>query len=434
MKTTKQKQQNNSLKIEGLSSDFLCDTNDDDMLEKIIKEMKKKEILKRQNIWQASDGRWKTKLPVPNSKKTKLVAKKNKSDLENYIVNWNMEQQESQKPCFESIYKDWLSSKKKETSMANASKLSYVWDKYYKDSPIISVPFEQMTAGQMKDWLLDVTSENKLNRKQYNEMKSVANMMYDYAISYNLASINIPRQIRKPSDKIFKEAETKPLSEKVYDADTKKKVIEDALKQYEKTKNTAYLAVCLNFTLGLRVGELVALRSSCIHEDGTIDIIREEVKGYTEDENGIIHRHGYKVVNHTKTQCGERNLILTPNAKKYIQMAIDRNKELGISDEDYIFIDKKGQRIHDHAINNVLRRLNGVRNKKDALVITGRPSGNHGVRRTCISLLHDSMLMSDDTIKAFAGHKDISTTQRCYIHPVKPITAHADAFAAVFDD
>ena len=149
-----------------------------------------------------------------------------------------MEQQESQKPCFESIYKDWLSSKKKETSMANASKLSYVWDKYYKDSPIISVPFEQMTAGQMKDWLLDVTSENKLNRKQYNEMKSVANMMYDYAISYNLASINIPRQIRKPSDKIFKEAETKPLSEKVYDADTKKKVIEDALKQYEKTQLT----------------------------------------------------------------------------------------------------------------------------------------------------------------------------------------------------
>ena len=72
MKTTKQKQQNNSLKIEGLSSDFLCDTMDDDMLEKIIKEMKKKEILKRQNIWQASDGRWKTKLPVPNSKKTKL--------------------------------------------------------------------------------------------------------------------------------------------------------------------------------------------------------------------------------------------------------------------------------------------------------------------------------------------------------------------------
>ncbi len=41
-----------------------------------------------------------------------------------------------------------------------------------------------------------------------------------------------------------------------------------------------------------------------------------------------------KIINHTKTQCGMRKLILTENAKKYIQMAIDRNRELGISDGD----------------------------------------------------------------------------------------------------
>ena len=114
-------------------------------------------------------------------------------------------------------------------------------------------------------------------------------------------------------------------------------------------------------------------------------------------------------------------------------MAIDRNRELGISDGDYIFLNKKGSRIHDHAINNVLRRLNGVRNEKDAFVITDRPSGNHAIRKTCISELHDSKLLSDDTIKTFAGHKDISTTQKCYIHQVKPITEYADAFKNVFD-
>lgn len=317
--------------------------------------------------------------------------------------------------------------------MANANKLIYVWNKYYKDSSIVSVPFADMTTGKIKDWFLSVISEKKLTCKQFKEMKSVINMMYDYAISYDYTTINTARQIRGFSDRIFKEDIEKPVSEVVYDSSAKKEVIEDALKQYEKTGNTAYLAVCLNFSLGLRVGELVALTTSCINEDGTIDIIREEVKTYIKHEDGTLHRNGYEVVNHTKTQCGKRKLILTPTAQKYIRMALDRNKELGLADGDYIFLNKKGDRIHDHAVNNVLRRLNGVRNEKDAFVITARPSGNHAIRKTCISELHDSMLLSDDTIKNFAGHKDISTTQRCYIHQVKPITDYANVFAQVLD-
>lgn len=409
-----------------------------DMSEEIQEMARKYDILKKHEsfckIWQATDGRWKTKLPDENSKnKFKLVAKTSREDLENFMVNWYREQQESLKPCLESIYDDWIVCKEKETSMANANKLIYAWNKYYRGAPIISIPFEDMTAGHMKDWFLTVISEKQLTSKQFKEMKSVVNMMYDYAISYNYANINIPRQIRGFSDRIFREDVEKPISETVYDSAAKNEVIKKALKQYEKTGNTAYLAVCLNFSLALRVGELVALTTSCINDDGTIDIICEEVKTYIKYEDGSIHRNGYKVVNHTKTQCGKRKLILTPSAKKYIQMALDRNKELGIADGDYIFLNKDGNRIHDHAVNNILRNLNGVRNEKDAFVITARPSGNHAIRKTCISELHYSMLLSDDTIKTFAGHKDISTTQKCYIHQVKPITDYADVFKAVFD-
>lgn len=410
----------------------------DDVSEEIQEMARRIDILKRHEsfcrIWQATDGRWKTKLPDENAKnKCKLIAKTSREDLENFIVNWYREQQKNMKPCLKSIYDDWIVCKEKETSMANANKLIYVWKKYYEDAPIISVPFEDMNAGQIKDWFLTVITEKKLTSKQFKEMKSVINMMYDYAISYNYANINIPRQIRGFSGRIFKEETIKPISETVYDSETKNEVIKEALKQYEKTGNTAYLAVCLNFSLALRVGELVVLTNSCINDDGTIDICREEVKTYIKADDGSMHRNGYEVVNHTKTQCGKRKLILTPAAKKYIQMAIDRNKELGISDGDYIFLNKEGNRMHDYAVNNVLRRLNGVRNEKDAFVITARPSGNHAIRKTCISELHDSRKLSDDTIKTFAGHKDISTTQKCYIHQVKPITEYADVFAEVFD-
>lgn len=403
----------------------------DDALEQ-LKEMKnRKDILNCCHIWQATDGRWKTKLPDQSAKGGyKLVAKTSREDLENFIVDFHKGQQESGKPCLRSIYDGWIAFKEKETSLANANKLSFVWKKYCEGSSIATVPFEDMSVGQMKDWLLNVISEKQLTERQHNELKSVLNMMYDYATSYNITPVNIPRQIRKPFEKVFKKAEEKPLGRIIYSEDAEKELIREALRQYEKTENTAYLAICLNFSLGLRVGELVALSSSCVHDDGTLDIVRTEIKGYWKDADGACHRSGYKVVNRAKTKCGIRNLCLTPKAMKYIQMAIERNRKLGISDGDYIFINKKGKRIHESDINKLLRKLNGAAVEKGAV---DRPSGNHATRRTVLSRLHASLKLSDDTIKTFAGHKDISTTQKCYIHQVRPMAGYADKIADALD-
>ena len=87
--------------------------------------------------------------------------------------------------------------------------------------------------------------------------------------------------------------------------------------------------------------------------------------------------------------------------------------------------------MHDYAINNVLRRCNGERNEKDQFEISGKPSGNHAIRKTCISELHDSQLLPDIMITKFAGHKDISTTQKHYIHAVKSLDTKVDVFAKV---
>ena len=43
------------------------------------------------------------------------------------------------------------------------------------------------------------------------------------------------------------------------------------------------------------------------------------------------------------------------------------------------------------------------------------------------------MVISEDTLKTFAGHKDISMTQKCYIHQTKDITEYAEEFAKVLD-
>ena len=256
--------------------------------------------------------------------------------------------------------------------------------------------------------------------------------MYDYCIHHDIVQINLPRQIRFPSKNVFIEPEVKLEEEVIYSSETKSEVVNEALAQFNKTRNPAYLAICLNFHLALRIGKLVALRESDIDGD-VIHITREETAKYRKNKDGKLVRNGYKMVEHPKTDAGIRTLVLTPEAKKYIQMALDENKANDRSDNDYIFVGKSGKRMHEYSVNNVLRRCNGVRNEKDRFIISGKPSGNHAIRKTCISELHDSQLLSDRMIADFAGHKDISTTQKYYIHSVTPLTEKADVFAKVFD-
>lgn len=380
-------------------------------------------------MWQANDGRWKTKLP-DGSKYGKLVAKATLENLENFIVDYYKALGE-EKENLEAVYPKFIECKYLSSEKGTANKLQWVWNTYYKNSTIIKVELSKMTVGDLSEWLLELIAKRNLTKKKYVEVKGIMNQLYDYCISHNMVQINLPRQIAMPSKNVFIEPEAKPEEVIIYSSTTKREVIKEALEQFEKTKNTAYLAICLNFNLGLRVGELVALRE-CDIKENIIHICRAESKNYTKDKNGKIVRDGYKVVQHPKTDAGIRTLILTPDAKKYIKMALDENKANGRSDEDYIFLSKSGERMHEYAVNNVLRRCNGVRNEKDRFIISGKPSGNHAIRKTCISELHDSQLLPDRMISDFAGHKDISTTQKYYIHSVTPLTEKADVFAKVF--
>ncbi len=404
-----------------------------DVLKELELMRREKILLKhteKYKIWLADDGRWKTKIP-DGSKYGKLVARATKENLENFIVDFYKAKEETDKITLATIYPNFLEYKYLSSEKGTANKLQWVWNTYYKDSDIVNEDITKITVGKLSDWLLKLIAERKLTRKKYIEAKGLMNQLYNYCITHDIVQVNLPRQIAMPSKNVFLEPEAKPEEEIIYSSDTKNEVITEALAQFNKTKNTAYLAICLNFNLGLRIGELVALCESDIDDD-VIHITKAEVKNYTKDENGKIHADGYRIAQHPKTDAGIRTLVLTPDAKKYIKMALDENKANGRSDKDYIFVSKSGERMHEYAVNNVLRRCNGVRNEKDRFIISGKPSGNHAIRKTCISELHDSQLLPDRMISDFAGHKDISTTQKYYIHSVTPLTDKADVFAKVF--
>ena len=54
--------------------------------------------------------------------------------------------------------------------------------------------------------------------------------------------------------------------------------------------------------------------------------------------------------------------------------------------------------------------------------------GNHSIRKPCLSDISASHLLTDEEIRAFAGHKDIFTTQKCYFFATETLNSRIDAY------
>lgn len=366
------------------------------------------------------DKRYRTYLPPKkDGEKRKPITAVTKENLEKKIVAYYKQMEE--KPVtntLEKLYPLFLEYKGKETSLANAHKLNWVWETYYKGEGIVKRKFNEITVAMLKSWFLDKIAQHELTSRKFKEMKSLMNMLYDFAIESNLTNNNVSRIVHGISYKKYAVEQEKPQTEQVYINDEEENIIKVALSQYEKTGNVAYLGVCLNFTLALRVGEVVALKISDFSET-LVHIQRTEIKHYDKLDNGKIIRNGYEIVDHGKTPNADRELFLTRNAKEFLSMIVRANEERNFHSE-YLLLDKDGERMHNDAINNVLRRLNRM--------IKTTQKGNHSIRKTCISNMGESGALSNEEIRTFAGHKDFSTTEKYYMHVTTSIENRSDAY------
>jgi len=92
-------------------------------------------------------------------------------------------------------------------------------------------------------------------------------------------------------------------------------------------ERTAPLAVVLNFSLVLRVGELLSLRRKDLKEN-YLHIRRMEQRQYTrdEDENWQLH---IEVVEHTKSNAGNRTIYVVFSALEIFKLIKESNLNNG---------------------------------------------------------------------------------------------------------
>lgn len=192
----------------------------------------------------------------------------------------------------------------------------------------------------------------------------------------------------------------------VFDVNDENEIKQLALERYNKNnRSITPLAIVFNFYLGLRVGELVALKWSDI-DNNYLHVNHMEIAKYIIKDNGDVIKNGCEVVEYVKSDAGVRDLYLTKEAREILKLVKRRSMEFGYFDEDYIFVSSQSSsRLTTGSINKYLYGL------CDEINISRKSS--HKIRKTYISSLFDGGL-NINKIREIAGHEDEKTSLNNY--------------------
>lgn len=364
------------------------------------------------SIWEDKNGVWHTYLP-DEEKGRVLRNRKTEKEIKDLVASyWRYHDEDEQRKrqdartTIRSLYPKWLEYKdKKAKSTGYAKRISAEWKRHYINYPeIIDKPIKKLTKIELDEWIHDVIRSNNMTKKQYYNMSVIIRSTLDYAVELEIIESNVFRSI-KINSKLFQRQKKKESCTQVYTVEEQIALVDDMMERFnKKPRNTSPLAVILNFELGLRIGELCAIKFSDIHGN-YISIQREEIRQYkkTSDTEWVFDR--FEVAEYVKTDDGFRDIYLTDTARSIIEICRQVNSTLHYKDSDFIFSKNNGTNTNHYSIQSMY-----VRGCKKAGIAL---KTNHKVRKTYISTLIDAGI-NIDTIRRMAGHADEKTTYNNY--------------------
>lgn len=378
--------------------------------------MKRIEILKAHEnfcrIWQASDGRWKTKLPDESKKSgCRLLAKSSRENLENAVIeHYKLLESDKRKESvtLATLYPIWREQQiNKGLSSRTIRILDENWKKYYENDNIVNQPIKNLTVADLEDWCNSLINKNHMNKQKYYNVTRIIRDCFRLSYKKGLISTNVFQKI-EIDPRIFTAPPIYKDKDRVFLKSEQDDIKELALVDFSENDSLACLGIILCFEIGTRLGELVALKWLDIDYNipDHICIQRMESKAERTDAKGNYLPAERIVVNHTKTQAGLRDVFLSPYARKLLEMARHWHTEHHIESE-YIFVNKSGQRLYSTAFDSRIEKYCshlGIKTKR-----------MHSIRRTYISKLFDGDV-NISTIQQMCGHADKQTTLRNYVY------------------
>ncbi len=337
----------------------------------------------------SANGRWQTRFKDADGN-CKSVKAKSETELWEKLVPLYFSNQHIDNLSFHSLFEEWLEYKSELVGSPNTiTRHKQHYRKYFEPSALHGRKIKRLDAITLEVECNRIVREHHLSRKEWTNVKTILCGMFEYAMRKHYIAFNPMnevkilvkyRQVTKKSGKTqtFNREELDELN-RYLDAN------------YAETEELAFLAVRLNFYLGLRVGELVALKWEDWEEENTLHIVREEVR---EQESNLRY-----VADHTKTHSDR--FVAVPS------QAIEILKHIPKQDE-YIFV-RNGERLVTRQIAYVLEKYSERQ---------GKPTkSTHKMRKTYASMLAANGVPLD-AIRKLLGHTDLSTTLGYIYNPL----------------
>lgn len=366
------------------------------------------------HIWTNDKGTFLSYLPDSTKPKgRKPVTATTKEKLERKIIDFYLELEQNEKnqkeqerlSTIRSIYPLWLNIKSLETKATSyIRRIDNDWNAYYSTDPIIDMDTRTFTKAILKEWALNKVRDNELTKTQYYNMSMIIRQCLDYAVDHELIPLNPYNQFTVDK-KLLKKVKQPEDGTQVFLTNERPLIECEAWSDFDEKNCTSALAIPLAFQLGVRLGELVAIKETDISSDGKyLHIQRMVQKQERQHPDGSWYPARWEAVEHTKSSAGDRMIYLTKEARHIIRVLLDSNKENGFYDDGFLFI-HGGKRINPRAVDTRIRKY------CDHINI--RQKGLHTIRKTYISSLLDGGININE-IRKQVGHEDERTTLKNY--------------------
>lgn len=305
-------------------------------------------------------------------------------------------------------YHKWFKMKMITIKKQSVDRIECAYNRYIRNSNFELMHISAITEKDLIDFLLDcIYTKNISTKKEFDRLfqilKGVLVYMKDTGQGYvKLLDWDSVKRMM-PHDKLASKRKPEYAVSSVDVAYLIEKVV------FEKiyvVKQSACLCLCMNFFLGLRIGELAGLKFKDFDfRNNVLHIKRTESKYFERDENGVrIGTMNYEIMDSLKTINSYRTIPLVPEVK-FFYLEIEKHHQTMRYESEYLAYDGT-QTVLVRSLDRTLRRV--------CALCGMRYFNSHEIRKTFATMLHYNNVPTR-VISGLMGHSEMSTTERCYI-------------------
>lgn len=340
------------------------------------------------SIWERN-GYFYTYLVDERSKKRRQVKRKNKSDLEDVIIE---HVKVLTRVKISDVFEEYIQRKEQSGSVRPSTIRRYrvVFNRHYVATEWDQTDVGKLTMEDISDFIEDEIGRCDLNAKGLANLKTITTGIlkrarknhlidFSYRDAYEMVDV-APRKTYRDNDReIITPSELRAF-----------------IRYVSEHRTTVNLALLLMAITGLRVGEMATLKFSDFITDTSFKVLRTETF-YKKGDHWV-----YDVADTPKTLSGVRTVYI-PRTFSWVVRELKRKHPFA----EFVCTNDKGERIRTYTLRNYLR---GICKKLPEFSQSKSP---HKLRKTFCSIMLDQGF-DHNLVTSVMGHTDILTSERYY--------------------